>query len=92
MGNKYKKYVAPVKKEKYAYPSRYGSHESMVVLDGEGPYLVCEDEKGFYLTSSNHLDNGMMDPWRITTPKFRKDMLDKHFPEGVKVDDSKPDA
>ena len=82
MGNKYKKYVAPVKKEEYAYPSQYGSHASMVVENNEGDaWIACKDEKGPYVTSRTHLDSGLMDPYRLTTAKFREDMVKKHFPD-----------
>ena len=82
MGNKYKKYVAPVKKEEYAYPSQYGSHASMVVENNEGDaWIACKDEKGPYVTSRTHLDSGLMDPYRLTTAKFRRGMGEKHFPD-----------
>ena len=51
------------KKEKYPYPSRYGSHRSMVVHE-DGNRVVCEDEYGQYWTTVDRLDNGEADPRR----------------------------
>ena len=94
MGKKGKRqYTAPSKKEVYPYPSQYGSHKSMVVDENIGEaYVACEDEKGLYATSRSYLDSGLRDPWRTTTKDFRKTMLDKQFPNGVKIDDNKPEA
>ena len=94
MGKKGKRqYKAPSKDKEYPYPSQYGSHKSMVVDENIGEaYVACEDEKGLYVTSRSYLDSGLRDPWRTTTKNFRKTMLDKQFPNGVKSDDSKPDA
>ena len=50
-------------KEKYPYPSRYGSHESMIVALGHR-IVVCEDELGEYDTEEKYLDNGLADPNR----------------------------
>jgi len=86
MGKKGKRqYKAPSKDEKYPYPSRYGSHESMVVENKEGePWIVCKDEKGPYVTSRTHLESGLMDPYRLTTSKYRRDMLVKYYPDLIK--------
>ena len=94
MGKKGKRqYKASSKEKEYPYPSRYGSHKSMVVDENVGEaWVACEDEKGLYATSRHHLDNGLTDPWRTPTASFRKDMLDKQFPNGVKIDDNKPEA
>ena len=87
MGNKYKKYVAPVKKVEDVYPSRYGSHASMVVVnDLSGAWVACKDEKGLYITSELHLDNGLMDPWRIATAPWRNKTFKKQFPDLVPGD------
>jgi len=83
MGKKGKRqYKAPSTIEEYPYPSRYGSHGSMVVENNEGePWIVCKDGKGYYVTSRTHLDSGLMDPYRLTTAKFRKAMILKHCPD-----------
>ena len=88
MGKKGKRqYKASSTIEEYPYPSRYGSHASMVVENNEGDaWIVCKDEKGPYVTSRIHLDTGLMDPYRITTNKFRKDMMVKHYPDLVDKD------
>ena len=66
----------PVSKEKYKYPSRFGSHESMVVEDesfelnhGE---VVCEDEFGRYKTTRKRLDDGLADPARFVSSRLGK--------------------
>ena len=86
MGKKGKRqYKASSKEKEYPYPSRYGSHESRVVENNHGEaWIACKDEKGPYVTSRTHLDSGLMDPYRLTTPKFRRDMVKKHFPDLIK--------
>ena len=94
MGKKGKRqYVAPSKTVEYPYPSRYGSHESMVVNDNNGSrWVVCEDENGLYVTSRLRLDCGLADSWRGATKEWRKNTLDHYFPDGVIIDDNKPEA
>jgi|GEM_PF-2669035 len=55
---------------KITTPSFYGSHSSMVVdpadfdvvlKDGE---VICQDDKHYYVTLRNRLDNGSADPNR----------------------------
>lgn len=59
---------------KYPYPSRYGSHKSMVVKDSDDyndtDYVVCKDEFGEYITSKNRLDNGLADPNRCASSRL----------------------
>ena len=88
MGKKGKRqYKAPSTTETYPYPSRYGSHLSMVAEENiGGAWIVCKDEKGPYVTSRLHLDTGLMDPWRGTTGGFRRAMMIKHFPDLVDKD------
>ena len=52
----------PTKTEKYPYPSRYGSHASMVDEGmteqlGNEKLVVCKDENGYYITEKNRLDD-----------------------------------
>jgi len=61
-------------------PSQYGSHKSMVVdpqcyvsakdnisTVGCGPGVVlCKDDRGFYVTLEERLDNGCADPKRYS--------------------------
>ena len=54
-----------VKKEVYPYPSRYGSHRSMVISK-DGDKVVCKDEFGEYETTVGRLDNGLADPRRYS--------------------------
>jgi hypothetical protein len=67
-----KKAIQPIgggKKEKYPYPSQYGSHASMVDNDATAQLtdeqaVVCMDEGGWYVTLKRRLDNGLADPNR----------------------------
>lgn len=54
-------------KNTYAYPSRYGSHQSMVVSINDNVAL-CKDEYGEYQTELYRLDNGSADPNRFDLP------------------------
>lgn len=64
----------PEVKDPYAYPSRFGSHRSMVVPPIEGAGIVsgggvvCRDEWGEYVTEEKRLDNGLADSNRYDLP------------------------
>jgi hypothetical protein len=66
----------PTVKEKYKFPTRFGSHNSMVDVDltadlaREG-LVVCKDEFGWYITEKRRLDNGLADPLRYSSAKAR---------------------
>lgn len=64
------------KKEVYLFPSRFGSHASMVVEE-LADFVVCKDEFGFYLTSKCNLDNGVADPNRNLLPEKRLEIYQK---------------
>lgn len=55
---------------KYEFPSRFGSHSSMIVKDDKGIEKTCEnlvvlkDENGEYSTERKYLDTGLVDPNR----------------------------
>jgi len=70
-------------------PSQFGSHRSMVVdaekyvsaveptagvSCGEGTCL-CKDDKGFYITLEERLDNGLADPKRYSGERLN--LIDK---------------
>ncbi len=57
--------------KKYPYPSRFGSHKSMVVREN-GDKVVCQDEFGEYDTFKNRLDNGLADPLRYELKRIHK--------------------
>ena len=59
-------------KQKYAYPSLFGSHASMVTEDKGDGKVVCTDEFGPYETEKNRLDNGRSDPNRYKTSRLTK--------------------
>lgn len=84
--------MAKLRKEKdnvriFNTPSPYGSHSSMVVdLDSvakghnvPNDKIICEDEKGYYITYKNRIDNGMADPCRYACPLCRFDNLNIVF-------------
>ena len=59
----------PQKSTSYPYPSRYGSHVSMIDEEktGELPEenrVVLQDEHGYYVTDRKRLDDGLADPKR----------------------------
>lgn len=56
--------MAKEKTDKYAYPSRFGSHKSMVIKDNEDGTVICKDENGEYMTSVSRLDDNTADPKR----------------------------
>lgn len=55
----------------YPYPSRFGTHKSMVVRE-EGDNVVCQDEFGEYITPKNRVDNGCADPNRYTIVRINR--------------------
>lgn len=60
-------------------PSSYGSHSSMIVdIDSEAKNhnvpkdkVICQDERGYYVTYKNRIDNGLADPCRYACPLCR---------------------
>jgi len=71
--------------KKYAYPSRFGSHASMVVRepgedssDLQADQVVCRDEYGDYVTWRSHLDNGLADPVRHAQSRLEKLFAGRH--------------
>lgn len=52
-------------KNPYPYPSRFGSHSSMVVKI-VGHHARLRDERGDYITSPENIDNGLADPYRYS--------------------------
>lgn len=65
------------KGEVYPYPSRFGSHRSMVNEKGSisadfNNNVICTDEYGDYLTTIDRLDNGMSDPNRCAESRLSK--------------------
>lgn len=67
---------APTKEDKTTIktPSEFGSHASMVVAEPPAKWLVlcgpndvvCQDQRGFYVTQKSRLDNGLSDPNRYS--------------------------
>ena len=62
--------------EAYKYPTRYGSHASMIDEEKTGYIneenkVVIEDEHGYYITDVSRLDNGLADPKRYNTSRLK---------------------
>lgn len=58
---------------KYPYPSRFGSHASMVINDDLiDKNVTCQDEFGEYTTQADRLDNGLADPNRYAESRLSK--------------------
>lgn len=75
-----KKVIIPEVKAKYEYPSRYGTHSSMILKEetediGMEEVVICKDEYGKYATTTRHVDSGMADPNRYLFPKKREAVL-----------------
>ena len=65
----------PTKQEPYQYPTRFGSHSSMIDEEKtdelkDKNMVVLEDEHGFYTTYRNRLDSGLSDPKRSKTSRL----------------------
>jgi hypothetical protein len=65
---KYRRNI-PIKQESYKYPTRFGSHSSMIDEEktgklNDGQRVVLEDEHGYYTTERKKLDSGSADPNR----------------------------
>jgi len=60
----------------YSYPTRFGSHKSMIVKELENGKVVCKDEFGEYTTSFSRCDDGTADPSRWDL-KFRNVKFEK---------------
>ena len=58
--------MAKKQETKYKYPSRFGSHKSMINQEATDKLnmqnvVVCTDEYGDYMTFNNMLDTGLVD-------------------------------
>ena len=72
MVRQFKQNRIPKKYGPYPYPSRYGSHLSMVDEEKTGELnkenkVVIHDEDGYYITDEIRLDSGLADPNRYST-------------------------
>jgi len=64
------------KPEAYTYPTRYGSHASMVDMEKTGELnkenkVVIQDEHGYYVTDESRLDSGLADPNRYKISRLK---------------------
>ena len=79
MANKYKKHTARPGAAVAAspqYPSKYGSHESMVEEAYSDDLVICRDNRGRYITKKFRLDSGIADPARFANTPYRDKRLD----------------
>ena len=72
---KYRRNI-PIKQESYKYPTRYGSHSSMIDEEKTGELnndkeVVLEDEYGYYTTERKRLDSGLSDPNRYKGDRLK---------------------
>ncbi len=77
-------------KEEYKYPSRFGSHVSMIEKAEtdklhDPDLVVCKDENGLYVTQLNRLDNGMADANRFSDTEWRQEHLRKVAGEVIEI-------
>jgi len=68
MASKNSRIKSSGKKEEYNYPSRFGSHTSMIVEEHDWSLqpgeVLLEDEYGQYVTTKDRLDTTLNDPNR----------------------------
>ena len=67
----------PEKEKKYSFPSRFGSHSSMIDAEeteklGDPSRVVLKDEHGTYITERSKLDCGLSDPNRYPLDRLKK--------------------
>jgi len=71
------KYIPQATNKPYKYPSRFGSHSSMIDETAtaelaNGNLIVCADDYGTYTTERDRLDTGLADPNRYTSDRVPK--------------------
>lgn len=77
--------MAKKEENKYKYPSRFGSHMSMVNVDGTASLrasgntedVICTDEYGDYITKTTKLDDGEVDWARAKGSRVKYEKEDK---------------
>ena len=75
-------------------PSPYGSHSSMLVnIDDLAKNhnvpkdkAICQDERGYYVTYKNRINNGLSDPCRYACPLCRFSNLNILFSDLSVID------
>lgn len=53
--------------------SWFGSHSDMVVEELSDKEVICEDQRGQYITYKSRLDNGLADPRRFESNRIIPD-------------------
>ena len=53
--------------------SWFGSHSDMIVEELDDGRVVCEDDRGKYITYANRIDNGLVDPRRSAEDRMMED-------------------
>jgi hypothetical protein len=54
---------------------KYIKDNSPVILNTEMGTILCKDDRGFYMTFKNRLDNGLADPNRYGNEFMRLDIV-----------------
>lgn len=75
-------------KEKYAYPSQFGSHASMIDQEAtdklaDSAKVVLKDEFGTYITERSRIDSGLADPNRYTVKRVTGLAVEKNEEKSV---------
>ena len=50
-----------------------GCHAEMVIEELDGEKVICEDDRGRYITFKSRLDNGLADPRRSAEDRMMND-------------------
>jgi hypothetical protein len=84
------KAVDTTKKEVYQYPSRFGSHKTMVdeaetAKLNHDTMVICKDDFGLYVTERKRLDDGMADSYRNMLPEDRIKVMTKIAGQVVEI-------
>ena len=53
--------------------SWFGSPSDMIVEELDDGRVVCEDDRGKYITYANRIDNGLADPRRSAEDRMMED-------------------
>ncbi len=63
----------PAERKVYSFPSRFGTHSSMVdETKSDDQNCYATDEFGSYITRREYVDSGLADPIRTATSRLGK--------------------
>ena len=55
---------------------KYVKDNGPVILNENVGAVVCKDDRGFYITFKNHIDNGLADPNRYDNKPMRLEIIE----------------